>query len=303
MASVRNCPSTGTIFLDFRYKNQRCREYTALSDTSANRKRLQKLLDTVENEIKAGTFEYRKYFPNSKLATRFDEMDRLEAKPVPVAVAVSQAYSNANVISTPQFGLFADEWFAENEIRWRKSYRQTLADIIKIHLKPAFNEKEVGQITKADILKFRSTLGKVETRKRQKELSPSRINYVMMTLRQILTEAADRYNFTNSFRNIKPVKMKRSDVEPFSLDEVGKILVAVRADFHNYYTVRFFSGMRTGEIDGLKWQYVDFERRLILIRETIVAGEDGAPKTDASQRDIQMSEVVYQAMQATSPRN
>ena len=42
----------------------------------------------------------------------------------------------------------------------------------------------------------------------------------------------------------------------------------MRPDFRHYFTVRFFTGMRTGEVDGLKWKYVDFERRLILVRET-----------------------------------
>jgi len=62
--------------------------------------------------------------------------------------------------------------------------------------------------------------------------------------------------------------------------------------------VRFFTGMRTGEIDGLQWKYVDFERRLILVRETVVAGEEEYTKTDGSQRDIQMSQLVYDALKA-----
>jgi integrase len=77
---------------------------------------------------------------------------------------------------------------------------------------------------------------------------------------------------------------------------VQQILATVRADFHDYYTVRFFTGMRTGEIDGLKWKYIDLERRLILVRETIVDGEEDTTKTDGSQRDIQMNEAVYQAL-------
>ncbi|NJA89814.1 site-specific integrase [Rhodocyclus tenuis] len=300
MASIRSRRETGTLLLDFSFRGERCREQTALPDTHPNRKRLQKLLDAIEAEIQAGTFNYRKYFPDSRLAARFEGAEVPKYKLSNVSAAVAQTVANPvqATATTPLFGVFADEWFAENEVRWRNSYRETLADIIRIHLKPAFGEKEVGQITKAEILKFRSQLAKVETRKSQKELSPSRINYVMMTLRQILTEAADRFNFTNSYRNIKPVKLKRIDVQPFSLDEVGKILATVRADFRNYYTVRFFSGMRTGEIDGLKWQYIDFERRLILVRETVVRGEEEYTKTDASQRDIQMSEAVYQALVA-----
>ena len=77
----------------------------------------------------------------------------------------------------------------------------------------------------------------------------------------------------------------------------------VRPDYRDYFTVRFFTGMRTGECHGLKWKYVDFGSRLILIRETVVLGEDEYTKTDSSQRDIQMTQVVLQRTSATAPGN
>jgi integrase len=120
----------------------------------------------------------------------------------------------------------------------------------------------------------------------------------MKPLRQILNEAADRLEFTSAFRNIKPLKMKRSDVMPFTLDEVQQILTTVRADYRQYFTVRFFTGMRTGEAHGLKWKYIDFERRLILVREAIVLREEDELKTDGSVRDIQMNDLVFDALQA-----
>lgn len=96
----------------------------------------------------------------------------------------------------------------------------------------------------------------------------------------IVTEAADRYEFNNPFRGIKPLKAIKPQIEPFSLVEVNKTINTVRDDFKNYYTVRFFTGMRTGEIDGLKWEYVDFDKRQICIRETIVNGYIEYTKTD-----------------------
>jgi len=69
-------------------------------------------------------------------------------------------------------------------------------------------------------------------------------------------------------------------------------------DFKNYFTTRFFTGMRTGEVHGLKWKYVDFDLRIIRVRETFVLGEDEYTKTDGSQRDIQMSQPVFEALQA-----
>ena len=83
----------------------------------------------------------------------------------------------------------------------------------------------------------------------------------MKILRMTLNEAADRFEFLTPFRNIKPLKVAKSDIEPFTLDEVNLILSTVRPDFKDYYIVRFFTGMRTGEIHGLKWRFVDFEKR------------------------------------------
>jgi integrase len=282
------------LFFDFRYQGVRCREQTLLPDSQANRKRLTKVLAEIESEIEAGTFDYQARFPGSRTVRKASIQEPLSEASEPLVMPPTVLKGAA--LTTPVFTSFADEWFSENELRWRKSYRQTIADILRIYLKPCFGEKEVGQISKAEILKFRSTLGKVETRKQQKDLSASRINYIMMALRQIMTEAADRFDFTNPFRNIKPLKLKKTDVHPFTLEEVQAILATVRKDFQSYYTVRFFTGMRTGEIDGLKWEYVDFEHRLILVRETVVRGEEEYTKTDSSQRDIQMSQLVYDAL-------
>lgn len=90
--------------------------------------------------------------------------------------------------------------------------------------------------------------------------------------------------------------MRKSDVQPFTLAEVEKILATVRPDYRDYLLVRFFTGMRSGEVDSLKWKYVDFEQRLILVREAFVLGEDEYTKTDGSQRDIQMSTPVLEAL-------
>jgi integrase len=293
MAKIRARPETGTLYFDFFFRGKRCREQTTLDDTPANRKRLQKILGTIEAEIKLGTFDYAKFFPGSKNIAKFATGAPLT--PAPIAASVAQAIGGVPASELPTFNTFADTWVAENEVAWRRSHRRTMMDILNGHLRPVFGEKGVGEITKADIMAFRSQLAKVRGRKAE-TLSAKRINAVLAPLRQILNEAADRHEFTTAFRNIKPLKVPRSDITPFSLGEVQQILATVRADFHDYYTVRFFTGMRTGEIDGLKWKYIDLERRLILVRETIVDGEEDTTKTDGSQRDIQMNEAVYQAL-------
>ena len=113
------------LFIDFRYHGERCREQTMLPDTPANRKRLEKILAQIEAEIGAGKFDYRRHFPNSKLAEKFDAVPSslsplnrsMAAMTQPVAAPLA-----ATLQATPLFSTFADEWFSECEVRWRKSY-------------------------------------------------------------------------------------------------------------------------------------------------------------------------------------
>lgn len=291
MGQVRERKETGKLYLDFHYQGVRCREQTRLNPTATNLSRMEKLLAKIELEIKLGRFDYGKYFPESKLLARFSGETGVAVKSKSVKPSVVSAGDG-----TPLFVDFIEEWLGENSIGWRRSYQVTIRGNIDKYYLPAFGSVRVGAVTRADLLKFRSSLAKVSGRNGNTTLSANRINKIMDPLRRVFEEAADRYDFTTPYVRIKPLKVPKSDVQPLTLQEVKLIVDSVRPDFRNYYIVRFFTGMRTGEIDGLKWKYVDFERRQILIRETIVYGEDDYTKTDASQRDIAMSQPVYEAL-------
>src|SRR5699024_10102302 len=144
--------------------------------------------------------------------------------------------------------------------------------IFRTHLLPAFGERFLADITKPDVLAFRAALAKLPGRG-DDHLSPATINKIMGILRQCLTEASERFNLPDTFRGIRRLKATRPDVHPCALEEVEKIRHAIRADYRDYVTVRFFTGMRSGEINGLKWKHVDFDKRLILVRETFSAGK------------------------------
>ncbi|WP_221794351.1 site-specific integrase [Oceanobacter mangrovi] len=279
----------GKLFLDFRYMGERCREYTKLDDSPANRKRAKKILERIEAEIVLGTFDYSAYFPKSKRAEVFAERAKAGEQ------AKKRLGISDDTTEHPTFAEFADIWLAEKKVEWRDSHLMTVISNLNSYVLPEFGDKRVNDITKADILNFRSTLAK-EPKRKGSPLKASTINKVMTPLRMIVSEAADRYEFTSPWKGIKSLKVQKVDVEPFTLEDVQKILANVRPDFKSYYTVRFFTGMRTGEVDGLQWKYVDFERRQILIRETVVNDQLTYTKTDGSQREIQMSQPVYDAL-------
>ena len=286
MGSVRVRKETGKLFMDFRVEECRFREQTALPDNATNRKKVEKLLARIEAKIMLGQFDYAEYFPGSKNIPKFL---KLQNKPVLTVVKTS-------AVDCPTFSEFSEQWMNERKVEWRASHTRNVKAIVGNGLNAFFGTAAVNAITKEDLLAYRTQLSKKPGRGKNKTLGPKTINAHMTLLKTIMEEASDRFDFENPYKNIKPLRLQRSHVEPFSLIEVNKIIETVRADYRNYYTVRFYSGMRTGEIDGLQWRFVDFERRTISIRETLVAGNVEYTKTDGSQREIPMLGPVFDAL-------
>jgi integrase len=289
MGKVRARKESGNLFIDFRYLGMRCREQTALIDTPQNRKKVEGMLAVMEAKMLLNQFDYAEFFPNSP------NLPKVDAK-----LIAQQTYrrkpSDENVIITPSFADFAELWFEETRVQWRTSHFRNVQAVLDSSLKPAFGKTQLDQVTKASILAFRAELAKRPGRNATGLMSPKTINTHMGVLRMIMTEAADRYGFLSPYRNIKPLKLQRNHIEPFSLDEVSRIIEKVREDYRNYYTLRFYSGMRTGEVDGLRWEYVDFTNRQVLVRETLVGGRTEYTKTNGSQREIPMLGPVYDAL-------
>jgi len=300
MSSIR-VRSNGKLFFDFRYRGERCREQTTLPDTAANRRKMEAVLKKIEGEIALNTFDYARYFPGSAMVTRFAELSQqaaglAEISPTPVVPP------RAN---TPLFRDFVVTWKSEKEVEWRHSYRIAVESMLETHLLPAFGDKPIGDIDRAALLAFRTKLSEkrlcVSKSSEGRPLNATTLNRIMGIARQILDEGAMRHDYVNPALKIRRLKTKRIEIQPFTMEEVRRIIDTIRPDYRNYLTVRFFTGMRSAEAHGLRWKYIDFERREILIRETFANGRTEYTKTDGSQREVQMSQPVMEALRKLKP--
>ena len=279
MASINS--RNGKLYVDFRYIGQRCREQTLLTDTKPNRKRLENFVSKMEADIQLGSFRYENYFPQSKKLEQFQSLELMRS-------------TNSHKDSSSGFDSFSKVWLEEKKPEWRDSQISNVEDIFRIYLIPHFGNVPLNTISKAKIMNFRGKL--VKDGNNGRTLSASRINHIMTPLRMVLTEASERFDFDSPWKNIKPLSEPKSNVSPFTLEEVMLIINNVRADYKPYYIVRFFTGMRTGEIDGLPWKNIDFERRQIIVDQAVVNDVIGETKTSGSNRIIQMNQLVYDAL-------
>ena len=266
MGAIRTTPS-GYLYFDFRYRGVRCREYTTLQDSPANRKKMEQVLARVQAEITLGTFDYGAYFPGGSRAALFTR------PPAP----------REDVAFEP----FALQWYEHNKVSWKPSVAHEFLGTLKKHLFPRFEGRSVTEVTAADVKRLRADLAQCPGRK-GRPLSAKRINNICGVLRLILAEAANHFGIGNPFDTIKPLPVPKSDIDPFTFEEMAIFLHGVREDFYNYYFVRFMTGMRTGEIDALGWEHVDWLNKKLRVRRGLYRGQFVPPKTSSSVRDIDL---------------
>jgi len=57
-----------------------------------------------------------------------------------------------------------------------------------------------------------------------------------------------------------------------------------------------FTGLRRGELIGLRWEDVDFENLVIHVRRSVVMMVQGAPKTEASAKDVPLDAALAESL-------
>ena len=86
-------------------------------------------------------------------------------------------------------------------------------------------------------------------------------------------------------------KVKKASINPLSADELRILIDTVSERFPEHYTLFLLlarTGMRIGEALALRWEDVDFKRRFIEVKRSIVRGSISTPKSGKSGR-IDMS--------------
>ena len=93
----------------------------------------------------------------------------------------------------------------------------------------------------------------------------------------------------NPVRFIRLPKVTTSTMKPFTSDEVKMILDDAKTKNTNYLyfvAIAFYTGMRTGEVIGLKKSDINLERKVINIYRSRSRFGESTPKTKYSTREI-----------------
>jgi integrase len=191
------------------------------------------------------------------------------------------------------FGEVAKQWV---EIKQKEIRSSTLTDYrsaMNAHVLPKIGNVPIREIDYLEVQKLISGMS-CSGKRLKNVLTPVREVFKFAQLAAIIEK--------NPMDLIKGPKTHKPEINPLSMEEVNLFLEHVDPDYKNFFTIAFFTGMRFGEMCGLKWRNVDFVHGVIKVRETRVKGEELPPKTSRSVRDVNMLAPVIEALREQRKR-
>jgi len=192
-------------------------------------------------------------------------------------------------------GQYLDTWIETVKPQIRASSHRRYSDYVRIHLIPGLGKVALAKLTPQQVQLFYS-------RKLAEGLSPSTVHHLHGVLHRALEDAV-RMGLTprNISDMVRAPSRTRTEMVTLQEGQVKQFLTAAEGDrFEALYWLALTTGMREGELLGLRWQDVDLERGTCSVRMNVQ--EAGGRfviadvKTSYSRRNITLSRVVVEAL-------
>lgn len=176
--------------------------------------------------------------------------------------------------------------------------RHTLRDYrdkVRLHIVPALGRVRLRDLT-------RDHLQKLYQRKLKEGLSPRSVRYVHVTLSKALHDAeGSDLVAKNVARFAKPPKDEHVEMPLLSVADAMLFLEAIRADrFEALYLLAVTTGLRRGEMLGLKWTDIDLDAGTLKVSRSLDTYHgpptENAPKRQASRRASRLPAPVVEAL-------
>jgi integrase len=168
-----------------------------------------------------------------------------------------------------------------------EGYESTLAT----HIVPSFGRRTIDRIERRDVEAFAAAL------ERKGLAANTRINTLNLLSAVFDLAVARGWAVANPVRGVARPRGGTADpdIRYLTMEEVEAVLRAVPDDELGWverplYLAAVMTGMRRGELLGLRWGDIDWEARRIRVRRSYVRGEFGPPKSRRSSRSVPLTD-------------
>jgi integrase len=196
-------------------------------------------------------------------------------------------------------GRWAAEW-QRTVVHLRPTTQRIYDANLRNHILPDLGDVPLAKLTPAMLRAWLSALTTKEGGHGQ-TLSLGSVAQVYRTLNRVLSAAVDNESLgRNPLRGVKPPRVESEPMRFLSHDEVATLADTIDARYRALVLVAAYSGLRAGELIGLRRKHVDLLRRTITVVEQVqyIGGRmvQSVPKSSAGRRQVALPGLVVVAL-------
>lgn len=194
---------------------------------------------------------------------------------------------------------WAAEW--QRTVVHLRSTTQRIYDAnLRNHILPELGYVELGKLTPSMLRAWLSGLT-TKVGHRGRPLAPGSVAQAYRTLNRVLVAAVDDELLgRNPLRGVKPPPVQAEPMRFLSHEEVATLAAAVDPRYRALVLVAAYTGLRAGELIGLRRRYVDLLHRTITVVEQVqyIGGRHEVlrPKSAAGRRSVALPGLVAEAL-------
>jgi integrase len=189
------------------------------------------------------------------------------------------------------FAQFAERWKAQVLTQHKPSTQVAAKSHIKIHFNPSFGHLPLSQINGERLQAF------VASRK----VGPKSIANLIATLR-MMWNSAEAWGHVNTdpFEGLVLPQVPDPEVGCFTTEEIKTILSNAPEPDGTFYWLAAEAGMRAGELCGLRWEHIDLDNGIIVVRQSAWQGRIVTPKTKKACRTFAISPQLLEHLRSNA---
>ena len=209
-------------------------------------------------------------------------------------------------------GDYLDAWLRDavrGTVRQRTFERYE--SVVRVHIKPAFGRTKIKSLTPNLVRALYRRKLDGDPERGVKPLSPRSVNYIHVTLHKALKQAlSDGLVPRNAAGAVKSPRPDKPEMCPLSPDEARGLLALARAEgdrFEALYVLARHTGLREGELLGLRWDDLDLDSTVpvLRVRRTLSETRTGhkfEPPKNGKGRSVKLSKSAAEALGAHRAR-
>lgn len=197
-------------------------------------------------------------------------------------------------------GLLFDEYIQAKKHEVRESTLEKNKRTLELHVLPHFNDTKLSGLTVKKLQQWKNNIGNLDFETKTKKNIYSEFRTLLNYAVKMEYISSNPLSKVGNFKDVLDFSKPQDKLHYYTSEQFKSFITYAKSQccslnewgYYVFFNIAFYTGMRKGEINALKWSDIDGNilhvRRSVRLKKKGVSVVETPPKNKTSYRDLQI---------------